>query len=186
MDYKGVILKVHTVPLDRLKYPEHNVRKHPPKQIKELVRSLEAFGQTRPVVVDENNVILAGNGLVQAMQEAFWESADVLVKRGLTQDQKRKLMLVDNKMSFLGVTDYDVQFEYLESIIKDTGAYDVPGFEADMLEALLSHGQREVEQKILGQDPSGADKPEEQPQATQAEKYNQMQCPQCGGVILWS
>ena len=52
-----------------LRHPEKNVRNHSKKQIKEMMRSLDKFKQFRPIVVDENNTILCGNGLVMAMRE---------------------------------------------------------------------------------------------------------------------
>lgn len=54
-------MKVIKKRLDDLKHPEKNVRIHSEQQIRELKRSLEKFGQTRALVVDENNVILIGN-----------------------------------------------------------------------------------------------------------------------------
>ena len=49
--------------LSELRRPERNVRMHTDKQLKEFRRSIEMFGQIRPIVVDEDGVILAGNGL---------------------------------------------------------------------------------------------------------------------------
>jgi len=142
-------MKTKVLAVSALKHPEKNVRKHPEKQVAEIVKSLEMFGQTRPVVVDEDYTILAGNGLVLAMKEAFWDKAEVLVMEGLTQTQKRKLMLVDNKMSLMGITDYEIQFEFLESIVAETGDYEIPGFEVEMLQTLISKDQTEIEKKIL-------------------------------------
>ena len=49
--------------LSELRRPERNVRMHTDKQLKEFRRSIEMFGQIRPIVVDEDGVILAGDGL---------------------------------------------------------------------------------------------------------------------------
>ena len=56
-------MKVVKKPLSELQRPERNVRMHTDKQLKEFRRSVEMFGQIRPIVVDEAGVILAGNGL---------------------------------------------------------------------------------------------------------------------------
>ena len=45
--------------LSELRRPERNVRMHTDKQLKEFRRSIEMFGQIRPIVVDEDGVILA-------------------------------------------------------------------------------------------------------------------------------
>lgn len=78
-------MKVIKKRLDDLKHPEKNVRIHSEQQIRELKRSLEKFGQTRALVVDENNVILIGNGLYEAMvslgyQEAFSDIVANLIR----------------------------------------------------------------------------------------------------------
>ena len=49
-------MKTVMIPLSDLRRPERNVRMHTDKQIKEFRRSVEMFGQIRPIVVDENNV----------------------------------------------------------------------------------------------------------------------------------
>ena len=51
-------MKVTIKKLSVLKHPEKNVRIHSEQQIRELKRSLEKFGQTRALVIDENNIIL--------------------------------------------------------------------------------------------------------------------------------
>lgn len=72
-------MKVIKKRLDDLKHPEKNVRIHSEQQIRELKRSLEKFGQTRALVVDENNVILIGNGLYEAMVSLGYQEASVYV-----------------------------------------------------------------------------------------------------------
>lgn len=80
-------MKVIKKRLDDLKHPEKNVRIHSEQQIRELKRSLEKFGQTRALVVDENNVILIGNGLYEAMVSLGYQEASVYVKEN-TMDNK--------------------------------------------------------------------------------------------------
>ena len=61
-------MNVTTKRLDALKHPKKNVRIHSEQQIRELKRSLEKFGQTRAIVVDEDDTILIGNGLYEASE----------------------------------------------------------------------------------------------------------------------
>lgn len=76
-------MKVTIKKLSVLKHPEKNVRIHSEQQIRELKRSLEKFGQTRALVIDENNIILIGNGLYEAMVSLGYQEATVYVKAGL-------------------------------------------------------------------------------------------------------
>ena len=123
-----------TVKIADLKHPEKNTRKHPVKQIAEMKRSLNMFGQFRDVVVDENNIILVGNGLVMAMRELGWEECEALQYNKLTDNEKKKLMIADNQVASLGVDDYQAIEEILKSL---DGDYDVPGYDEETLNMLV-------------------------------------------------
>lgn len=75
--------------LSELKRPEKNVRMHTDKQLTEFRRSVEMFGQIRPIVIDENNVMLAGNGLYETLLSMGRTEADCYVVEGLTENEKR-------------------------------------------------------------------------------------------------
>jgi len=109
-----------------------NTRRHPEKQIKEFIRSIEMFGQVRPIVIDENNMVLIGHGLKKALETMGKEECSVLRKSNLTEAQKKKLLLSDNKIYALGVDDYDA----IEDIIKEIGDFDIAGYDSDILEEL--------------------------------------------------
>ena len=53
--------------LAELHKPTHNIRRHSDKQITEYIRSIEMFGQVKPLVVAEDGEIIAGNGLYEAL-----------------------------------------------------------------------------------------------------------------------
>lgn len=126
-----------------LRHPEKNVRKHPQKQIKEMMRSVDKFGQYRPVVVDENNVILAGNGLVIAMREMGKTEIDVLKYDNLSENDKKKLMIADNQTASLGVDDYGAIEEIIRSL---DGDFDVPGYDEESINMLIEESTAVVEQ----------------------------------------
>lgn len=118
---------------NELKPYENNVKVHSEKQVQELAKSLEQFGQIRPVIADENNVILCGHGLVRAAITLGKTEIDVLVMSGLTEVQKKKLLLADNKLSDLGTYDYDAIDDIISSL---EGDFDIPGYDADTLEEM--------------------------------------------------
>ena len=112
-----------------------NVRKHSEKQLKEYVRSLEMFGQVRPIVIDEAGVIIAGNGMYDALTMMGAETCECYVASGLTESQKKKLMLADNKVYDLGVTDMSM----FDEVIRDLGGdVDIPGYDEELLKLILS------------------------------------------------
>lgn len=137
-------MKVIKKRLDDLKHPEKNVRIHSEQQIRELKRSLEKFGQTRALVVDENNVILIGNGLYEAMVSLGYQEASVYVKMELSENDKKKLMIADNKTYALGIDNLDTLNEFLEEL---QGDLDIPGYDEEILQQMVADAD-EVTEKI--------------------------------------
>ena len=100
-------MKTLRMKLSELKKPERNIRIHTETQLKEFERSVTMFGQIRPIIIDETNTILAGNGLYDTLIRLGWEDAEVYLYDDLSENQKKKLMIADNKIFNLGVNDYD-------------------------------------------------------------------------------
>ena len=126
-------MTVTKVPLSELKTPEKNVRIHSAKQIDEFKRSVQMFGQIRPIVCDENHVIIAGNGLYAALSALGKTEADCYIVEGLSEVEKKKLMLADNRIFNLGVDDLQAFDEILLELDSD---FDIPGYDASLLETL--------------------------------------------------
>lgn len=139
---------------------EGNVKVHGDKQVQELAKSLEQFGQIRPVIADENNVILCGHGLVKAAVSLGMKEIDVMVMSGLSETQKKKLLLADNKLADLGTYDYDALDEIINSL---DGDFEIPGFDADTLEEMYgvsSVDEEEVKKTVLSVPSEGVKTPE--------------------------
>lgn len=128
-------MKAVKMPISDLKKPSRNVRIHTEVQLKEFERSVTMFGQLRPIVVDENHEILAGNGLYDTLVRLGIEEADVYIMEGLTAKQKKKLMLADNKVYSLGIDDMEALDEFLVEL---EGDFDIPGFDEDILRNMVS------------------------------------------------
>lgn len=128
-------MKITKKKVSELKHPEKNVRMHTDKQIAEFQRSVKMFGQIRPIVVDENNVILAGNGLFETLVSLDYKEADCYVVTGLSEKEKKKLMLSDNRIFDLGVDDMAAFDTFIQELGDDL---DVPGFDEDLLKSLIA------------------------------------------------
>ena len=137
-------MKVTIKKLSVLKHPEKNVRIHSEQQIRELKRSLEKFGQTRALVIDENNIILIGNGLYEAMVSLGYQEATVYVKAGLSENDKKKLMIADNKTYALGIDNLETLNEFLEEL---QGDLDIPGYDEEILQQMVADAD-EVTEKL--------------------------------------
>ncbi len=137
-------VKITKMKLADLIKPEKNVRIHTEQQIKEFRRSVEMFGQIRPIVVDENNVILAGNGLYDTLIAMGKDIADVYHYDNLTENQKKKLMIADNKIFSLGIENLETLNSFLEDL---QGDLDIPGFDEEILKQMVSEAE-DVTEKL--------------------------------------
>ena len=139
-------MKLEVVKLSDLKPLEKNVRKHNDKQIDELIKSVEQFGQTRAMVIDEDNNILIGNGLYFALVKMNREDVQCYRKTGLSETEKKKLILSDNKIYGLGADDYEEINNYIQEI---TGMVDfeIAGYDKFILEQMTATDEQ-VEEAI--------------------------------------
>ena len=137
-------MKQLTLKLSELVRPERNIRIHTEKQLEEFERSVRMFGQIRPIVVDEKNTILAGNGFYETLLRMGEEQALVYKYEDLTESQKKKLMIADNKIFSLGIENLDTLNEFLEEL---NGDLDIPGFDEEILKQMVADAD-EVTEKI--------------------------------------
>lgn len=136
-------MQVQTKKLSDLHKTEKNIRKHSERQIKEYIRSIEMFGQTKPIVAAEDGEILVGNGLYDALTAMGRTEADVYIISGLSRAQRKKLMLADNKVYEMGFTDISA----LDDILLDLGKdFDIPGYDPSLLDALVSTKEEVAEE----------------------------------------
>ena len=126
-------MTITNIPLSELKPNTRNVRIHSAKQIEEYKRSLQKNGQLKPIVCDENMVIWIGNGLYEAMKSLGIEEAACYVKTGMSENEKLKMMMADNKVYELGLTDHDSIDEILKQL---DGDFDIPGYDDKLLETI--------------------------------------------------
>lgn len=123
-----------------------NVRRHTDKQIAEYIRSIDMFGQIKPIIADEHGEIIAGNGLYQALVQMGKETCDCYILSGLSENQKKKLMLADNRVYELGITDMDA----FDEIIRELGGdIDVPGWDEDLL-SMMNAAAEDVDNIVNG------------------------------------
>ena len=76
-----------------------NARTHSKKQIRQIAASIQALGFTTPVLVDEQGVLLAGHGRLEAARLLGLSSVPAIVLDGLSEARKRLLLVADNKIT---------------------------------------------------------------------------------------
>lgn len=108
-------LQIESVPISSLKNDPDNARKHDAKNLKAITGSLEKFGQQKPLVVDADGIIIAGNGTFEAAKKLKWTHIDV-VRTKLDKVTARAYALADNRTSELGEWDDEALTSAIKSL----------------------------------------------------------------------
>ncbi|HEY9090714.1 DNA methyltransferase [Parasphingorhabdus sp.] len=78
---------------------KNNARTHSKKQIKQIAQSIEKFGFTNPVLLNDKYEILAGHGRVEGARLLNWTSVPTITLSHLTPIEQRAYILADNKLA---------------------------------------------------------------------------------------
>lgn len=125
-------MEMKTMQLSDIKPYPNNPRKNN-AAVDAVAESIRQCGYVAPIIVDEGMVILAGHTRYKALKKLEIEKAEVIIKAGLTEEQKRKYRLLDNKTNELAEWDFDLLAEELEGL--DFGALELDwGLDADVNE----------------------------------------------------
>ena len=118
---------------------ENNPNIHPTEQIEALSDSIECYGQYYPILVDENMRILCGHGKKLALERLGCTEGEVKILKGLTEKQKLKIILEDNKIQSMSYFN----FNKIEEIIKEIGDTDIIGFSTEYLDTIINENVKD-------------------------------------------
>lgn len=103
---------LQNIPLDQLIPYERNNKIHNAEQVKQIAKSIKELWFRAPILVDENFVILAGHWRLAAAQKLKLKEVPVIQYTDLTEEQKKKYRLLDNRLADL--SEYDLENLKLE------------------------------------------------------------------------
>ena len=115
-----------------------NSRTHSEAQVAQIAGSIKEFGFNNPVLVDEDNGIIAGHGRVMAAQKLGLQAVPCIRLAHLSDTQRKAYVIADNRLALNA--GWDDQMLTLELQELDGEDFDLSllGFEADELNALLN------------------------------------------------
>src|SRR3954468_1318889 len=91
--------KVERWPVERLIPYARNARTHSPAQVDQIAASIKEWGWTNPVLVGEDNTLIAGHGRVLAARKLRIPEVPVMIAAGWTEAQKKAYAIADNKLA---------------------------------------------------------------------------------------
>lgn len=126
-------------PTDNLKPFEGNPRKHPEKQIVKLMASIREFGVAMPILIDANNVVIAGHAVLEAAKRLGIKHVPVLVADQWSSAQVRAYRLSANRLAELSQWDDNLLKIELAAIIElDETPIEIPGWDTGEIDFILS------------------------------------------------
>lgn len=133
-----------------------NARLHSPKQVQQIAASIREFGFLVPVLIDENQTILAGHGRVAAAKLLALGQVPTIRIEHLTPERKRAFQLADNRLAELSNWDEEIlEIELLElSSLELDFEFEISGFDTvDLDRFAVAHlAQTPPAEQVLGPD----------------------------------
>jgi DNA modification methylase len=118
-------------PIAKLELDPKNPRRHTPRQIKQIARSIEAFGFITPVLIDGGSRVIAGHGRIMAAQHLGLSEAPTICVDHLSEAQVRAFTIADNRLTDNSFWDEPLLAEQLKelSLLDLDFSLELTGFE---------------------------------------------------------
>ena len=114
----------------------NNSRKHSDEQVAQIAASIKEFGWTNPVLLDNDNGVIAGHGRILAARKLGQTSVPTIELSHLTEAQKKAYVIADNKLALNAGWDEAVLLAEFEGL-KDAGFdLSLTGFSDDEIKDL--------------------------------------------------
>jgi hypothetical protein len=118
-------MQVKSIPVEEIKQDPTNARKHGERNIETIKKSLQRFGQQKPIVISSDRIAIAGNGTLRAAVELGWKTIDA-VETKLTGEDAAAFAIADNRTAELAQWDDEqlaVQLGAMEDELLDSAGF---------------------------------------------------------------
>lgn len=147
-------MNVEDVPVDELHNDPSNVRKHGEQNLAAIKASLARFGQQKPIVVNREGVVVAGNGTLMAARALGWRTVKA-VRTGLEGAEATAFAIADNRTAELAEWDEGALQQQLAAIaIEDEELLAATGYDEKELARLAAAAAPEVTEDEVPEPPA--------------------------------
>lgn len=140
--------------IDKIKPYEKNARTHSNKQLEQIMNSIKAYGFTNPLLIDENNNLIAGHGRLEAVKQLnrvdfknnpLMELPAIIIE-GLSEADKKALIIADNQIALNAGWDYEILSQELNELADIN--YDLDLLAFDNIDELLSYDLDNIDENV--------------------------------------
>jgi site-specific DNA-methyltransferase (adenine-specific) len=114
-----------------------NSRTHSDAQVAQIAASIKEFGWTNPILIDDDNTIIAGHGRLLAARKLGLEAVPAIILDHLTKAQQRALVIADNQLALNAGWDMDMLKAEIEDLNLENFNLELLGFDDAFLDGLL-------------------------------------------------
>jgi DNA modification methylase len=114
-----------------------NSRTHSDAQVAQIAASIKEFGWTNPILIDDDNTIIAGHGRLLAARKLGMEEVPAIILDHLSKAQQRALVIADNQLALNAGWDMNMLKAEIEDLSLENFNLELLGFDDDFLDGLL-------------------------------------------------
>lgn len=130
-------LNIEILDIDDIKESNYNSRIHSEAQVEKIANSIDEFGFVNPIIIDNENEIIAGHGRFTAARFLKLKEVPTIRLTHLTDDKKRAFIIADNKIALSGDWDYNMLKEEFDLILKSEMNIDLLGFNSKFIDSMF-------------------------------------------------
>ena len=122
-----------------LKPDPRNPRVHTDKQVRQIAKSIESFGFNVPILIDDQQMVIAGHGRLQAARKLGWDTVPAIRLSHLTEAQRAAFLIADNRLTENASWDERMLGEQLKFLSELDLDFDLEaiGFEVPEIDLLI-------------------------------------------------
>jgi len=139
MQSPTVRLEVTYLRVTSLKPDPRNPRIHTDKQVRQIAQSIESFGFNVPVLIDEQQKVIAGHGRLMAARKLGWHTVPAIKLGHLTESQRAAFLIADNRLTETSSWDERLLGEQLKILSELELDFELEaiGFETPQIDLLI-------------------------------------------------
>lgn len=144
-------IEIKYIPIDDIKPYINNPRLNE-EAIPYVMNSIKEFGFKNPIILDKNNIIVAGHTRLESAKRLDMKEVPVIYADDLTKEQIKAFRLADNKVAEKSIWDYTKLDEELENILDiDMSMFDFENIEETNLDDFFedNDNKKEKESKLI-------------------------------------